>query len=232
MSPQAAEIYRLLIASKRLTANEIADKLKILVPAVYRSANKLVAIGLIEKHGSHPTQFQVILPQNATNTYLMIQRKWFLEQFPCVEQNGADSLLNDLTVSFVKDKTQLYAEYLQDENRVKKDISLLVSGLEATPEVILANKQALDRGVRIRILVQKITDYEMLANWKKMGIEVRATDPKQTRILLLDSKIAYLVSYDQTKPHLAVGVRFAYPPIAQILQGVFEQKWSAAKKPA
>jgi len=230
ISPQAAEIYRLLIASKRLTAKEIAGKLKILAPAVYRAADKLAAMGLVEKHGSHPTQFQVSPPQNATDAYLLFQRQWFLEQFPDVGRNNADSLLNDLSVSYIKDKAQLYAEYLRDEYRVKKDISLIVSGLEATPEVILASKQALDRGVRIRILVQEITDREMLANWEKMGIEVRMTGPVQTRILLLDSKIAYLASFDQTNPHLALGVRFAYLPIARILQGVFEQKWSAAKK--
>lgn len=231
ISHQAAEIYRLLNASKRLTAKEIAGKLKILTPAVYRSVDKLTAMGLIEKCGSHPIQFQVLPTQNATDTYLAVQRRWFLEQFPQVALNNTDSLLNDLTVSFIKDKAQLYAEYLEDEYQVKKDISLIVSGLEATPEVVLANKQALDRGVRIRILVQEITDREMLSNWEKMGIEVRITGPIQARILLLNNKIAYLVSYDQTKPHLAVGVRFAYTPIAQILQSVFEQKWSAAKKP-
>jgi sugar-specific transcriptional regulator TrmB len=231
ISPQAAQIYRLLITAKRLTAKEIAAKLNILAPAVHRSADKLAAMGLIERHGSHPTQFQALPPQNAADTYLVFQRQWFLNQFPQVVQNNAHPLLNDLAVSYIKNKAQLYSAYLRDEYQVKKDISLIVSGLEATPEVILANKHALDRGVRIRILVQEISDREMLTNWEKMGIEVKITSPIQTRLLLLDKNIAYLVSYDQANPDLAIGVRFAYPPIAHILQGIFEQKWKTAESP-
>lgn len=230
LSGQSISVYRLLSKASSMTAKEIASKLGVLPHAVYRTAKKLIEMGLIEKTNSWPVRFRTVSPAKAIDSYLLSQRNWFCNQFPMTARNIDDPLQNGIAISYIKDKETLYREFLNDQRRVKKDISLIVSGLEASAEVMLANKRAIERGVTIRILVQQISNVEMLRNWEKMGIQVRILKSLKTRILILDGRIVYLVSYEGTSPNKAVGVRIVYPPVAQLLQQTFEFYWSLAKR--
>ena len=63
-----------------------------------------------------------------------------------------------------------------------------------------------------------------------MGMKVKYYPIMEARIIIFDAKIAYITSYDPKRKEEAIGVRFQYPPIARILQELFDQRWSKAKE--
>jgi len=51
----------------------------------------------------------------------------------------------------------------------------------------------------------------------------------RARIIIFDSKIFYLTSYNPQNKEEAIGIRFAYPPIAKQISDLFEKRWKASK---
>lgn len=230
ISPQAVEIYRLLSKEQHLTAKEIADKLNIFPNAVYRSTKVLTQFGFIEQIGKYPIRYTSRPSADGLDSYTQSVRKTLLNSLSINIQNLFDN--EKIGVLFINNRTHLIERSNTDTKNAIKDISLIVSGLEVPADTILEYKRAIDtRGVRMRVIVQKLDEAKetMLKNWQKMGIEVRHYPLIEARIIIFDSKIAYITSYNLTIKEESNGVRFNYAPIAQILQDLFEQRWTKSK---
>ena len=123
-----------------------------------------------------------------------------------------------------KDLLELFGK---DAAKAKKQIHIIVSGHEIPAETTLAYKQAVDRGVKVRKLIQN-KDQEnirLARHWQKIGVEVKYTPMMQARIITLDGQITHFGSYDQYQHLKSMGVRFDYAPYAQIMDEMFEQRW-------
>lgn len=233
LSRQAAYIHKLLLKKRMLTAQEIAKELGILPNAVYRTAKTLVEMGLIETTNTHPVKFQIRPTNEAIESYLLLSKSIFSENF---ENAGKDnqnqsSKNQKLSVSFIKTRSELLEMTNSDMKTVQKTIDHIVSGLELPAEIILSYKNAHDRGIRLRFLVQNLNELnrDMLASWQKMGLIVRYFSLLEARIIIFDSKILYLTSYNPQKKEEAIGIRFAYAPIAQQIADLFEKRWEVSE---
>lgn len=234
ISPQTSDVYELLIKHQVLTAMQIGVRLDIIPNAVYRSVKPLIELGCVETIGKHPVKFSIKSPGQALDSYLLTSREDFLKTF---FPNGINALGSDikevesLDVSFIKNRNELIERSTEDIKNAKNDVKHIVSGLEVPPETILAFKQAFERGVKLRFLVQKLDEVnkEMLKNWKRLGIDVKYLPLLDARIIIIDFKIVYLTSYNHKKQDEAVGVRFNYLPIVRLMNELFEAKWRVAK---
>jgi phosphatidylserine/phosphatidylglycerophosphate/cardiolipin synthase-like enzyme len=92
-------------------------------------------------------------------------------------------------------------------------------------------KQAIQRGVRVRILAQVMdhSNETMFKSWIKLGIQVRASHLVETRIIIFDSQTVYLSSFNPSKRASGLGVRFSYQPIAILAKSIFFEQWERAK---
>jgi sugar-specific transcriptional regulator TrmB len=230
LSKQATAIYRLLLQKPLLSAQEIAMKLIILPNAVYRTAQTLIDMGLIEGTNSYPVKYQAKSKDEAVENYINISKKIFLTNFHDVqgEQDGG----NGLSVSFIKTRAELLQMTQQDILTAQVTIDHIVSGLEIPAETILALKKSSDRGIKLRFLIQNLNELnrEMITNWQKMGLRVRYYPMIEARIIIFDSRIIYLTSYNPQNKDEAIGVRFAYPPIAKQMSDLFERRWKIAEQ--
>lgn len=233
-SHQTESIYKLLLKNNNpLDAKSIGSKLSISAHTVYRAVKPLVGLGLVARLDVYPTQFAVTNFSNALDAYQLSVRENFLGKFFPQDVIGNNREPDSpLDISFIKDRQELLERSNQDMRLAKKEVNLIVSGLEVPAETILEYKQAVDRGVRIRTLVQRLDEVnkEMLQNWRKIGIDVRFFSLLEARIIIFDSEIVYLTSYNPDEQNEGIGMRFKYPPIARIMSQVFEERWGRSSE--
>lgn len=228
-SPQAAKIYLLLEKGGARTAKGIGKELKIFPNAVYRAVKQLLALGFVEEVFSYPVKFQARPAGQALELFLGATRQSFGAVFGLGHQLHVHKLL---PLTFLQTRNQLLKMTSRDTYHTKSGINLIASGLEVPAETILANQRAVERGVKVRILVQnpKEISKEKLRSWQKAGIEVRRFPNIEARIFIFDHKIVYFTSYDPKNKEIAVGMRFDYAPYAQIMDEMFEQRWKLGKE--
>jgi sugar-specific transcriptional regulator TrmB len=228
--PQARAIYQLLSKKGPLSAKKIAQELAVLPHAVYRSTRILVKYGFVQTLDGYPTKYGALSSSDGIDNYLRSLRLAIAETI--LPDRQASNLATQLDVVFINNRSDLLEKSNIDIGNTTKEACFIVSGLEVPAETMLAYKKALGRGIHIRIIIQNLdeTKRDMLTVWKLMGIQVRHFPLIEARILIFDSKIAYLTSYNPSEQEIGTGVRFNYPPIATIMQQLFEQRWAKAKE--
>ena len=228
-SPQAMDIYRLLEASGPKDAKEIGAKLKIFPHAVYRAVKQLLVLGFVEEVHSYPVKFIARPSSQALELFLGATRQNFGTVIGKEHQSHIHKLL---PLSFVQRRQDLLKMTSRDTREAKSTISYIASGLDVPAETILANQRAVERGVRVRLIAQNLKEVtkEKLKSWRTAGVEVRHFPNIEARIFVFDSKTVYFTSYDPKNMHEALGMRFNYPPYAQMMSELFEQRWKLAKE--
>lgn len=227
-SPQATEIYRLLLENNALTAKNIAKELHIFPNAVYRAVKQLLEKGFVKQIDSYPTSYAA-LPQNeALELYSANLQQNFQQLFTTKILTNARTL----DIAFLRTREDLRQNTDADVATAQHSVHFIVSGLEVPAETILTYKQAIERGVTVRALVQQLDDTSehMFKNWKKIGLHVKYSPNMEARTFIIDKKIVYFTSYSPNKKEEAIGMRFAYVPYARIMNELFEQRWNMGKE--
>ncbi len=231
LSRQTEDIYRLLLTCDGLTAREIGSKLGIFPHAVYRSIKPILALGLVEQLDTYPVLYHAKAREEALSTFLLVARENFLRKFSQKKELQVSNNI-PLDISFIQNRIDLLERSNIDIKQSTDSVHHIVSGLEIPAETVLELKNAVERGVQIKFLVQKLDEVNknMLFNWQRLGIEVKYFPLLESRIIIIDEKIVYITSYNPDKKEEAVGVRFVYPPIAFLMEEVFLKRWDIAKK--
>jgi sugar-specific transcriptional regulator TrmB len=229
VSPQAMAIYNLLNEGGSKTAAEIGVALGILPNAVYRSIKQLEGVGILRRSSTYPVVFSVITPASAMGWFLLEAQRSFKQTFGDNSQAGP---FNNpaASIAVIKSRTNLLKRTDQDAIHATRSINFIVSGLEVPDATILAYRKAIAKGVRVRALVQQNhhTTTQKLEQWKDIGVDVRYQRNTDLRIFTFDNDVAYITSYNDAKKEDAFGIRFNYPPLATMLNGLFEQQWHEA----
>ena len=226
LSPQSAKVYSLLLKHPSLSAKEIGQKIGIVPNTIYRDIKALMELGLVREIHQYPIKYQVKPANEAISLFSSIIQQNFRDVF------GLDNKTSDkIRITFFQTRKEFIKLVEKDNYRAKKQINFIVSGHEIPAETILSNKKALDRGIRIRRLIQGWDSARktMIKNWEKLGIEVRQIPNMDMRIVTYDSEVAYFSSYNLKQHSEAIGVRFDYPPLAALMDQLFEQKWQQGK---
>ncbi len=229
ISPQSEQIYRLLLKNHSLTAKAIAKNLNIFPHAVYRAAKPLIEFGFIHKVGEYPIKYEAKPISETVDLYAFLIMKSFREAF----YSGQKEIFNKpLDIQFIKDREDLIEKTNRDLENSKITVDFIISGLEVSPETVLQYKNALQRGVKIKAIVQNLdeTTKEMFDNWQRMGVVVRYHPNMEARIFIIDEKIVYFTSYNPQNKDEAIGARFNYSPLARLINELFEKRWKIAEK--
>ncbi|NTU73038.1 winged helix-turn-helix transcriptional regulator [Candidatus Roizmanbacteria bacterium] len=229
MSPQEEQIYRVLMENNNLSAKEIAHEIGVLPHAVHRSVKSLISSGFLTSDRKWPARYCVQDFSTTIEENIKVIKSQFLPFLSTARVNGEDSRV-PISISFIQTRTELLENSNLDLRQVKTEADFIVSGLEVPAETMLRYKQAIDQGVKVKILVQNIGSINavMLENWKKIGIEIRLYPLLEARIIILDSHIVYFTSYNPASQEESVGVRFDYKPIALLTKELFDNRWESA----
>lgn len=228
-SPQAANIYRLLQNGKPLTAKEIAKGLHVFPNTIYRAITQLQEKGFVKEMSTYPITYQIQPEHEALDVYSLILKKQFQTVFP---KKYRDKSFPAMDISFIQTRSELNTNTDINVKEAKSTVDFIVSGLEVSTETILTYKNAIDKGVVIRSLVQRLDDTseQMFKNWKRIGLQIRYFPNMEARVFIVDKEIVYFTSYNPEKKEEALGMRFNYRPYAKIMDELFEQRWKVAKE--
>lgn len=226
MSKQTKNIYTLLLDKGPMTAEHIGKVLNIFPHAVYRSARQLQALGCSTTSGKHPVYFQAIPILDSVETFTFHQRDMFLNTFL---KNSLDKQLmkKDLNIRFIESREMMFEEALSDIEKTKEEMDNLASGDELPAEIMLAQKKALVRGVTIKTLFQKRNqkNESFIQARVKIGEQIRISESLNSRIVIFDRRIVYIMSYDPSNYIKSMGIRFEYAPFGQLMYQMFLQYW-------
>lgn len=229
-STQASDIYRLLLDGEDLTAKDIASNLHIYSNTVYRAVQQLIYMGFVEEINVYPVRYRARKQSEALEFYFNIFKHNFIHNFQSKHNKSQSN--NKIDVSFIRTRDDLLNNTDSDVKNAKEHVNFIVSGLEVPAETIFVYKKAVDRGVKIRALVQRLDDTsgEMFKNWKKIGVDVKYYPNMEARTFIIDKSIVYFTSYIPEEKQEAVGMRFNYIPYARIMDELFEQRWKIGRE--
>jgi sugar-specific transcriptional regulator TrmB len=228
VSPQALTIYKLLSGNGAMTAKDIGKQINIMPNAVYRANKQLLEMGIIEKSDSYPVIFSTVPVSSAIGWFLLQAQRDFKQTFGISEKTNTPPATSP-SITFIKSRADLLNRTDKDVIASQKEVKFIVSGLEVPDSTVLAYRKAATKGVSIKALVQKRrSNLHNLEKWQNIGVDVRQVDDLELRVFIIDSRIVYLTSYSQNKKEEAFGVRFEYPPLATLMNDLFEQKWQMA----
>lgn len=234
LSPQTAAIYGQLLEHGPLTANEVASRMGTLPHAVYRSVKVLEELKCVYTEQGRPLRFVAKEPQNAVELYALMHREWFLRAFSphVVNTNGNNHDQSPMHMEFIGSRSEMFEKAIEDYKVTKSAINVIVSGHEVPADLMLEQKRAIERGVKVRMLVQvrDESNEHILQNWKRMGTEVRQTQLIRARIIIYDGHIVYFMSYDPKNMQQSIGIRFDYEPIGKVMSALFMRYWNIAKQ--
>ena len=213
---------------RALSAQEIADELKVLPNVVYRATKKLIDLGIVEQVEAYPLRFKALPSQTAMSLYMVSMVQDFRREFGLVAQAAQTDGVP--TISLLKDRKTMLRQDAKDARAAKYSIDFIVSGHEVPDETILAFRKAITVGAKVRMIVhQKEQAYsQQTKEWRRIGVDVRFLPNLDMRLFIYDKKIVYLTSFDAKNPGSAFGVRFDYSPLALQMSQLFEQNWQLA----
>lgn len=226
LSKQTQNIYSVLLSKGPMSAVDLGKEIDILPHAVYRSTKQLEALGCIKQTGKHPALFEAISVSDSVETFTMLQRDLFLSTF-LKGSLERETLSQDLNITFIESREMMFEKALADIRNTKEEMDNLASGDELPPEIMLAQKEALDRGVVIRTVFQKRNseNESFIKARVKMGEQIRLSQPLNARIVIFDRKIVYIMSHDPSDYIKSMGIRFEYAPLGQLIYQQFLQQW-------
>ncbi len=222
---QARDIYKLLLDKGNLNANQIGRKLDIFPNAVYRSTETLKKLGCISESKSYPVVYHATPPNQSVEKFLLLSREGFLSTFSY--KNITADANSSPNISFIKDRETLLNKYADYAKSAQKQINLIISGHELPPFVYIENLKAVRRGVVVRAIIQNYEKSNTLEiqDWKDSGLQVRYLPTVDLRLVIIDNKIVQIMSYNSKESLSSMGIEFSYRPLAQVMIGVFEEKW-------
>ncbi|MBI4067248.1 hypothetical protein HY407_02600 [Candidatus Gottesmanbacteria bacterium] len=232
VSPQGKTIYQLLGKSKPQTAKEIGRKLHIFPHAVYRAVKPFIIMGLVQRLNTYPASFKTTSTPDGIDAYFLTLRNTFLEEFLPKSKKQKRGTPHDLNIFFIRSRQELLNYSNKDIRKAIKEVHHIVSGLEIPADTILTLKEAAERGVKIKFIIQKLDEVnrEMLQNWKRLGIKVKYFPLIEARIILIDEQIVYITSYNPYHKNEAIGIRLNYSPIARLMNEIFTKRWNLGKE--
>jgi len=226
-SRQETDVYKLLLEHQSLTAKDIAERLNIFPNTVYRTVKQLIQLGFVQQNYAYPVEYEAIHGVEGLELYSAMVSQHFLEEFPTKHRDGS-KILN---ISFIRNREDLRKNTDRDVSSAKQTVNFIVSGLEVPAESILTYKLAADRGVDIRVLIQRLDDTStpMFQRWKRIGVKVKYFPNMEARIFIIDEEIVYFTSYNPEHKDEAIGMRFDYAPYAKIMDELFNLRWKTAQ---
>ncbi len=224
---QARAAYTLLLRDNNLTAAQIGEKLGVSPNAIYRSLETLRKFGCVIEQDTYPAIYRAVPPSESVERFLLLSREGFMSTFSKNERSQSD----DVQINFIKDHGTILSKYMDDAESATREIGAIISGRELPHDVFFANVRAVHRGVRMKIIVQRYdeTNKAYVKSLQDYGIEVRYSSDADLRFIMIDRKIVHQLFYDQREQLSDYGIKIAYPPFAQMLAKVFDERWHEAQ---
>lgn len=227
-----AACYIALNSHGSLSATAIAQKLHIFPNAVYRVMKKLEENGFVMPLDSYPVIFQAVSPSVAIGGIVKEKEKVLAS----LHIASVHALTHPQTespqtkIDMVAGKHAMFETYVGLANHAKEEILVISIGEPVPDSVKLANRDAQERGVKIKFLVHKFDkdNEELLRSWVRMGLDVRYIRDRGFHLMVFDGKRSLLAANNPEQTSERASMVIHSEGISRALRDYFYAVWAKA----
>lgn len=231
LSRDEARCYALLINNGSLKAGEIASQMDIYPNAVYRIMERLEKKGFIVSLDTHPVTFQSISPHVAIPAYIDMKEKKLEElRHVSLKSFQEEKSISSTKVDIQTGKKQMFDTYITFAKRAKKEICIISLGEPVPDEIKLANRDAIERGVKLQFISHLYTadNRELLRSWVRVGMEVRHFQGGGFHLQIFDGKTSVLTANNPKNTSERTSMVIYNEGISTVLHDYFSSVWQKA----
>ncbi len=232
LTKQQAIVYLLLLKEGMLSAKKIGEKCRMLPNAVYRIIYKLDEYGLIELVSKIPLKYVLTPAEYAIMRLVESQRKELEKSKESILKTYKFLKFNKETdLELSADKIKFFKESERLINQSKKEVLIISIGEPSTPELILADKRAIERGVIIKFIVHKKDpeNIEFLQNLKKNGLEIRHLKDWGYHMQITDSEKCLLAVNNPMNTDERANIKIQSSYLSKAFRDYFYLLWEKAE---
>ena len=234
LKKREVNIYLHLLQNSSLTAVQLADKLYVSPSAVYRPLTNLEKLGLIYKLNLPKTQFVAVEPKAGLENLLNLK----LAEFSQVKQEILPHLSRFKSVDkycqikTFYGKSAMFDRYVYLAKSAQKQLLIVSLGEIVGEEIILANRDACWRGVKIMFISQRLTrfNYDLLHSYIQMGWAVKHCPESGYHLVVVDQKHVLLAVNNPTQTDQRVVVEFDNESLGLAFSRYFMNLWQRASE--
>lgn len=231
LSLDEAKVYWLLVSTGSLSAAEIGKQLGVLPNAVYRLTRKLLAKKFLVQLDGWPVKFQALPPEVAITAYLEEKsRELSALKTESLQIFSKNSSKQDTKIRLYTGKNEMFAQYTELAKDAAEEILIYSLGETVPDEIKIANRDALERGINIKFLVQVHNDKNdsLLKSWLKMGLEVRHYPQSGFHLIVFDSKRTLLAVNNPANTNERTTIFFENENFSKAMRAYFLSLWAQA----
>ncbi len=234
LTTQEANIYLWLLEHGPARPASVAKALKLLTPAVYRSVHSLSRKGFLSLSGRRPYWLEPIPPEIVLPAFVkkqalvMNQLAQELSLFLAPKTKIKDP--TQVEVIYGKEKNHYFAAQLARESQ--KEILAISIGEPIPPDLLVAIRKAVLRGIRMKLIVHKYDDEnkELLENYVKNGMEIRYYPDWGFHLAVFDKKKVLLSVNDPENTRRRISIFFHSRGLAKAMRDYFLTVWKKAEE--
>lgn len=231
LSLHEARTYYALLKKGPLSVLNLAAKLKVFPTALYRILEKLKQEHMITLTIHRPKTFTAVNPDIALESFVR-NRISGLENIKSELLPGLTTAPEDADtrIDLLGGKDELFRSYVSLAESAHNEILIISLGEKVSEEILLANRDCIERGVRIRFIVHRHdgTNRMILNRWIRMGLAIRYSKGEGFHIAVADRKTALLSVSDPKNPEKRVTLKIHSRNLARVLAEYFDNLWEKA----
>ena len=226
-------IYLHLLQNQYLTVKEIADRLYVVPQAVYRPLKNLEKLGLVFKSKLDQVVFSAANPNLGLDNLFRLKsnelKKSKNEALLRLSGLNKPNKISDIRVILGKEK--MLERYVQLAKQAEREILVISIGEKVGEEILLANRDATDRGVKIMLIFQKFNqdNQSLLKSYAKMGWAVGHYPSEGYHLVVVDTQNVLLAVNNPSLTDERTTIEFNSFGLATAFREYFFTIWQKSK---
>lgn len=234
LSKHEAMIYQLLTKEGSLSAKAIGRSLGILPNAVYRLCVKLSENKLVTPSKGYPKTFRALSPSVAITSYAneKILEIEDLKDKAIKDFSKLGKATKETQINLLGSRNEIFIKSVEMLKKAKKEVLIISIGEQIPEEVILANRDAISRGIQVKMICHKFNqdNRQLLESWQKMGWQIRHYTDWGFHLVVIDGINSILSVNNPKNTSERTGLEFFSSGLSKALRDYFYSVWKKAKE--
>lgn len=216
-------------ANRAYTILEMQNLLKNRGKNLYRSINKLVDRGLVQKMGSHPSRYESLDVVHLLEQKL-ISRKKEIESM--ISEIGCKKGVTSGAFGILSSRDEYRKFGMEKMRKVRDQMLLIVSGVPQSADFFKLHVDLVRKGVDVKILVSGYNKKfkTMYERWQENGIKVRVENAPGINVIIYDNEAIQMAFKSDKASKDKFGIAVSNKYFVPFMKMCFDMLWESSKK--
>lgn len=228
---QEAQVYLTLCQEGPLDSKHLSYYTNALPHAIYRVIKRLENKKLVAILKTKPLTFQSLPAELALNAFAQEKASLFeKEALEIVSGIKKPSQIVETTIKTLFGQLEMFNLTKEMIDKARKEVLIISIGENIPEELLLSDKEAIGRGVKIKMIAHKYdqNNQDILRNFQKNDIEVKHYPDWGFHMVIVDKKKSLLVVNNPQSTRERVNIQFFSEGLSKALSNYFYSVWEKA----